>query len=42
METYRDSCKKKAPSENSSGRKTKQNRLIILAKCVACGKKKVL
>ena len=40
METYRVSCKKKTANKNSSVRKTKQNRLMILSNCAVCGKKK--
>ena len=40
METYCVSCKKYAANENSSVRKTKQNRLILLSNCAICGKKK--
>ena len=41
METYCVSCKKYTPNENSSIRKTKQlYRLILLANCAVCGKKK--
>ena len=40
METYRVSCKKKTANKNSSVRKTKQNRLMILSNCGVCGKKK--
>ena len=39
METYCVCCKKNA-NVSSSFRKTKQNRLILLANCVVCGKKK--
>ena len=31
---------KNTANENSSGRKTKQNRLMLLSKCFVCGKKK--
>ena len=37
METYCDSCKKNTANKNSSVRKTKQNRLMIL---LHYGKKK--
>ena len=40
METYCASCKKYPLNKNSSVRKTKQNRLMILSNCVVCGKKK--
>ena len=39
METYCVSCKKNTANENSSVRKTKQNRLMILLNCAICGKK---
>ena len=40
METYWVSCKKSTASENSSVRKTKQNRLMLLSNGTVCGKKK--
>ena len=40
METYCVSCKKYTANENSSPRKTKQNRLMLLSNCVVCRKKK--
>ena len=40
METYRVSCKKYTANENSSVKKTKQNRLMLLSNCAVCGKKK--
>ena len=40
METYCVSCKKYTANENSSVRKTKQNRLMFLSNCAICGKKK--
>ena len=40
METYCVSCKKKTTNENSSVRKTKQDRLLIWSDYAACGKKK--
>ena len=40
METYCVSCKKYTANENSSVRKTKQNRLMLLSNCNICGKKK--
>ena len=40
METYCVSCKRYTAKENSSVRKTKQNRLILLSNCAVCGKKK--
>ena len=41
MESYCVSCKKYIADKNSSVRKTKQNRLILLSNCVVCGKKKL-
>ena len=40
METYCVSCKKYTANENSSVRKTKQNRLMLLSNCTVCSKKK--
>ena len=40
METYCVSCKKNTANENSSVRKTKHNRLMLLSNCVICDKKK--
>ena len=40
METYCFSCKKYTANENSSVRKTKQNRLMLLSNCAVCGNKK--
>ena len=40
METYCVSCKKNTANENSSVRKTKQNRLMLLSNWADCGKKK--
>ena len=40
MEIYCVSCKKYTPNENSSVRKTKQKKLMLLANCAVCGKKK--
>ena len=40
METYCVSSKKNTANKNSSVRKTKQNRLILLSNCAVCGKKK--
>ena len=40
METYCIICKKNTANENSSFRKTKQNRLMLLTNCAACNKKK--
>ena len=40
METYCVGCKKYTENENSNVRKTKQNRIMLLSNCGACGKKK--
>ena len=40
METFWFSCKKNTGYENSSVRKTKQNRFMLLPNCYICGKKK--
>ena len=40
METYCVSCKKYTSNKNSSVRKTKQNRLMVLSNCAICGKRK--
>ena len=40
METFCVSCKKNTAKENSSVRKTKQTRLMLLSECPVCGKKK--
>ena len=40
METSCVSYKKNTANENSSVRKTKQNRLMLLSNCAVCGKKK--
>ena len=40
METYCVSCKKNNTNENSSVRKNKENRLMLLSSCAFCGKKK--
>ena len=40
METYCVSYKSNAENENSSARRTKQNRLMVLSNCAVCGKKK--
>ena len=37
MDTYCISCKKNTENENSSARRTKQNRLILASNCAACG-----
>ena len=41
METYCVSCKKNTADENSSVKKTKQNRLMLLSNCTVCCKKKL-
>ena len=40
METYCVSGKKYTANKNSSVRKIKQNRLMLLSNCAACSKKK--
>ena len=35
------SCKKSTSNENSSVRKTKQYRLMLVSNCTVCGKKKM-
>ena len=40
METYFVSCNKNATNKNSTVRKAKQNRLMLLSNCVICCKKK--
>ena len=40
METYCVSYKKYTANENSSDRKTKQTRVMLLSNCAICGKKK--
>ena len=42
MEPYCVGCKKNTVNENSSVRKTKQNRLMLLLNCPVCGKGKSL
>ena len=39
METYCVSCKKNTVNKNSSVRRTKQNRLMVVSNCAVCGKK---
>ena len=41
MQIYCVSCKKNTANENSSVKKTKQNRLILLSNCAVCGKKRL-
>ena len=40
VETYCVSCKKYTINEDTSIRKTKQNRLMLLSNCAICGKTK--
>ena len=40
METYCDSCKKSTAKKNSSDRRTKENRLMLISNCAVCGEKK--
>ena len=40
METYCVSCKKYTAKENSSVKKTTQNRFILLSNCTVSGNKK--
>ena len=40
METHCVSCKKVTANNNASVKKTKQNKLMLLSNCSACGKKK--
>ena len=42
METYCVNCKKYTANENSSVRKIRQNRLLLLSNCAVCGKKNQL
>ena len=39
MDTYCVSCEKNTAIKNSSVRRTKQNRLVLVIDCAACGKK---
>ena len=41
MENYCVSCKLNTANENSSVRRTKQNRVMLVSNCAAFGKKKV-
>ena len=41
METYCVSCRKYNANENSSVKKSKQNRLMLLSNFAICGKKKL-
>ena len=38
MATHCNSCKKNTAKKNFSDRRTKQNRLMFVSNCVACGK----
>ena len=38
METYCISCKKNTGNINSSVRRTRQNRLMLVSNCAFCGK----
>ena len=38
METYRVSCKTNTANENASFRRNKENRLMLVEKCLICGK----
>ena len=40
METYCVSCKKNTANKNSSVRRTKQNRLMLVSNCAICCEKK--
>ena len=40
MEMHCASCKKNTANENSSVRKTKKNRFLLLPSCAVCGKEK--
>ena len=40
MENYFVSCKKYTANENSSVKRTKRNRLMLLSNCAVFGKKK--
>ena len=40
MEIYCVCCNKNTSNKNSSVRKTKQNRLMLLSSCTICDKKK--
>ena len=39
METDSASCKKNTANQNSSARKGKQNKIMLLSKCALCGKR---
>ena len=40
METYHVSCKKNTVNKDSSVRRTKQNRLMLVSDCAICDNKK--
>ena len=40
METYCISYKKNTANKNSSARRTRQNRLMLVSNCAVCAKKK--
>ena len=40
METYCVTCKKNTRNKNSTVKRTKRNRLLLVSNCVVCGKKK--
>ena len=40
VDMYFFTCKKYAANKNSSARKTKQSRFMLISNCVVCGKKK--
>ena len=40
METYCASCKKNTANKNSSVRRTKRNRSMLLSYCAVCDQKK--
>ena len=40
METYLVSCKRNTGNKNSTVKRTKQEKLMLLSNCAVCGKKK--
>ena len=40
--TYSISCKKNTANKNSTVRRTKQKRLMLVSNCAVCGKKKLM
>ena len=40
MEMYCFTCKKNTGNKNSSVKRTKQNKLMLVSNCAVCGKKK--